>query len=143
MGKLSGSGQTWPPQEVPTTTRQPRARPLFRARKRRYLPRTAAPPIPFAHRAAVGIRFGAAGTKSVRGGLRLAWPAAKRVEMNEQKKPDQSSVDPVSRAVKDNGNEKLAGAKQILKEKLMRAVMQQAIQELGEPGNVARAVMAS
>lgn len=57
--------------------------------------------------------------------------------------PNKSAQQHVIRAVNDGGNEKLLGAKEALKERLMRAVLDQAIHEMGEPANIARSVMTS
>ena len=55
--------------------------------------------------------------------------------------PNERAQQHVIRAVNDGGNEKLLGAKEALKERLMRAVLDQAIHEMGEPANIARSVM--
>ena len=62
--------------------------------------------------------------------------------MNFNNNPNPASPDPVAKAVQDNGNAKLVGAKEVLKEKLLGAVLQQAINELGEPAAIARSIMA-
>lgn len=63
--------------------------------------------------------------------------------MNPMNNPNHPAQDPVTKAVQDNGNSKLVGAKELLKEKLLAAVLQQAINELGEPATIARSIMSA
>ena len=51
--------------------------------------------------------------------------------------------DKVSRLLQGDNNPKLAGAKEALKKKLLKSVMQQALAELGSPEAMAEAIMAS
>ncbi len=51
--------------------------------------------------------------------------------------------DNVSRLLQGDNNPKLAGAKEALKKKLLKSVMQQALAELGSPDAMAEAIMAS
>ena len=72
----------------------------------------------------------------------LTEPTHQNLFSVDMKDSNQGAQEHVIRAVQAGGNERLLGAKEALKERLMRAVLDQAIHELGEPASIARSVMA-
>ena len=59
---------------------------------------------------------------------------------NTEKNPSQNSGSP-AKPTSPEGNAKLAGAKEALKDKLLKAVLQQAVQELGSPQAIAESLL--
>lgn len=61
--------------------------------------------------------------------------------MSIPEKNQSSSNDSQNRPASADGNAKLAGAKEALKDKLLKAVLQQAVQELGSPDDIAQSLL--